>query len=99
MKSIHQEKFEDTKGVGNQKPLMKGANNSMSKRTGTNNDLHNTTHKTRNWVTWTPLKTEGTQEGIAASAPPVTPVLILLNDMNIIWYGNHAGPVYVNKYK
>jgi hypothetical protein len=27
----------------------------------------------------------------------VTPVVLLLNDTNIIWYGNHVGQQYIRK--
>jgi hypothetical protein len=48
-------------------------NTTMVKRR-TNNDLQNTMHKTIDWGTRTPLKTE-----LSVPAPLVTPVVLLLN--------------------
>jgi len=48
----------------------------MAKRT--NNDLQNITRKTNDRATRISLKT----------APRVTPVVLLLNYANFIWYGN-----------
>jgi hypothetical protein len=41
-----QEKFEDIKGVIRNAVNQKGTDNAMDKRKGTDNDLHNTSHKT-----------------------------------------------------
>jgi hypothetical protein len=50
-------------------------------------DLQNTTHKPKHRAIRTPLKpgvNSGAPEGIAVSAPLVTPVVLLLSDTNII---------------
>ena len=66
--------------------------------TRTNNDLQNTTQKTIDWTTRTPLKpgmNTGALEGLATSAPLMTPVVLLLKQHeHIIWYGNRAGHQY-----
>jgi len=36
----------------------------------------------------------GTPEGLTIPAPHVTSVVLLLNDTNIIWYGNRVGHQY-----
>ncbi len=36
----------------------------------------------------------GASEGLAVSAPHVTPVVLLLNDATIIWHGNRVGHQY-----
>jgi hypothetical protein len=53
----------------------------------TNNDLQNSTQKTKDRATRVPLKTEGNAgapEGLAVHVPHVTPVVLQLNDTNII---------------
>jgi hypothetical protein len=50
-----------------------------------NNDLQNITQKIQDWATRTPLKT-GNELMFSGSASLVTPVVLLLNDTNIIWY-------------
>jgi hypothetical protein len=37
----------------------------------------------------------GVPEGLTVSAPHVTPVIVLLNLTNIIWYRNRVGHQYV----
>ena len=37
----------------------------------------------------------GAPERLAVPAPLVTPVMLLLNDMNIIWYGNSVEHQYI----
>ena len=57
-----QEKFEYTKGVIKSRKSKKNRQyNDQRKRT--NNDLQNTTHKTKNRATRTPLKTQMRLEG------------------------------------
>ena len=54
---------------------------------GTNNNLQNTTHKTKDRVTRSPLKTGGEpkcSERVSSLTPHVTPVMFLLNNTNII---------------
>jgi len=67
----------------------------MTKRT--KHDLQIDIQKTKDRATSTPLKqglNSGALEGLSVPAPHVTPVLLLLNDTNIIWYGNHVGCQY-----
>jgi hypothetical protein len=54
------------------------------------NDLQNTTPKTKDWATRILLKIGG----LPIQAPLLTPVVLLLNDMNIIWQGNCVGQQY-----
>ena len=42
-----------------------------------------------------PGVTSGVPKRLAVPAPPVTPVMLMLNDMNIIWYENCVGHQYV----
>jgi len=63
----------------------------MKKEKRTNNDLQNITQKTQNQATLIPLKpgvNSCAPEGLAVPAPHATPVVLLLNDTNIIWYEN-----------
>ena len=56
----------------------------------TENDLQNL-HRKVDWVKETSQKTEVNSvapEGLAVPASQVTPVVLLLSDKNIIWYGN-----------
>jgi hypothetical protein len=60
------------------------------------NDLQNTTLKTKNRETRTPLKTGmGVNscglKGLAIPAALVTTVVLMLSDTNIIWYENGVG--------
>jgi hypothetical protein len=57
----------------------------------TNNDLQNITQKTKDRATRSPIKTGGAPKGLAVPAPLVTPVVLLLNNTNIVWYGNWVG--------
>ena len=50
------EEFEDTKGLSS---VNRRSDNTMTKRKSTNNDLQNTTQKTKDRVTQIPLKTVG----------------------------------------
>ena len=62
-----------------------GADSTVTKRT--NNDLQNITQKTEDRATQTELKTGGElmcSWRVAGPAPYVTPVVLLLNDTNII---------------
>ena len=58
---LYQEEFEDTKGViricKSKKDRQYNGRKNKCKRT--NDDLQNITHKTKDWVTGTPLKTGG----------------------------------------
>ena len=56
-----QEEFEDTKVVIRIRKSKKDRqhNGQKKKDKGTNNDLHNSTHKTKDQITRTPLKTRG----------------------------------------
>jgi hypothetical protein len=59
----------------------------MTKRNRTNNDLQNIIQKTKDRATGTSLKTgmnSCAPGGLAVSTPHVTPVVLLLNDTNII---------------
>ena len=63
------------------------------------NDLQNTTLKIKDREIRTPLKTwVGVNwcdvKGLVIPAALVTPVVSLLNDTNIIWYGNGVGNHY-----
>ena len=61
------------------------------------NDLQNIKQNTKDRATRTLQKSgvnSGTQEGLAVPAPRVTPVVLLLNDTNIIWYRNRIGHQY-----
>ena len=62
-------------------------NHDMSDIMDNDSDLQNTTHKPNHRAIRTPLKprvNSGAPEGLAVSAPLVTPVVLLLNDTNII---------------
>jgi len=72
----------------------------MYKRT--NNDLQNTTHKTKDRATRSPLKPgvdTGAPEGLAVPVPLVTPIMLLLNDTNIIGYGKRLSTLIVTVLK
>jgi len=59
----------------------------VTKGKRTNNDLRNITQKTKDRAIRTPIKpgvNSGAAEGLAVPVPHVTPVVLLLNDMNII---------------
>ena len=60
----------------------------MDKRKRTNNDLQNTTQEIKDWALQTG-ENSGAPEKLAVHVPPVTP--IMLNDKNIVWYGNRIG--------
>ena len=63
----------------------------------TNNNLQNITQKTKDSATRTPQKYGGElrfPERLAVPAPLVTPVVLMLNDTNIICNGNHDGHQY-----
>ena len=65
----------------------------MTKQKRTNNDLQNTTQKTKDRATQTPLNTgvkSGTPDIVLVPAPHATPVVLLLNDTNIFRYGNRV---------
>ena len=58
--SVNKKQFEDTKGVIRiRKSKDRQHNGQKKKDKRTNNDLQNTTHKTKDRVTRTPLKTVG----------------------------------------
>ena len=73
----------------NQKPnIEEGQTIQCRKQKGqmTNNDIQNTTHKTKDWATRIPLKTgvnSGAPEGSAVSTPLVVPVVLLL--LRALW--------------
>jgi len=73
----------------------------MAKRKGikrTDNELLNTTQKTKEWATRTPLKSEVNlciSEASTILSPNMTSVVLLLNDMDIIWDGNYVWHQYV----
>jgi hypothetical protein len=62
----------------------------MGKRKRTNNDLQNTTQEIKDWALQTG-ENSGAPEMFAVPVPPVTPIMLLLNDKNIVWYGNRIG--------
>ena len=74
----------------------------MKREKETSNDPQNITQKTEDWET---LSTNTgvnscAPEGQPVPAPIVSPVVLLLKDTNILWYGNYASkPVYVIKCK
>jgi hypothetical protein len=56
--------------------------------------IYKTPHNTKDWATRTPQKTEvnsGVPERQPAPVPLVAPVVLMLNDTKIIWYGNRVG--------
>jgi hypothetical protein len=56
------------------------------------NDLQNTKQKARNSATTNKNQRELTCSGkLADRAQPVPPIVLVLKDTNIIWYGNHVG--------
>jgi hypothetical protein len=57
--------------------------NNQSK--GINDDLQNTTQKTKDWATRTPLRCCGR---VDSSCSTCDTGMLQLNDTNIIWYGN-----------
>ena len=63
-RSANLEEFEDTKGVIRIRKSKKERQHNDNKKQNnmTNNDLQNTTQKTKERATRTPLKTEGTHE-------------------------------------
>jgi hypothetical protein len=69
----------------------------------TSNDPQNTTQKTKDWATRTPSKHIGElvfSGRVCSSCSMVAPVVLLLNDTNVIWFGNRVLTlVYVNKHK
>ena len=85
--------------TSNQKPQIEGqTDNKTTKRKRKNKDPHTTTQKTKDQATRTPLKPEvnwDASEGLAVPARPATPVVLLLNDTNIIWYYNCVGHLYM----
>lgn len=54
----------------------------------TTNKLQNTTQEIKDWALQTG-ENSGAPEKLAVHVPPVTP--IMLNDKNIVWYGNRIG--------
>ena len=59
----------------------------MAKRKRTNNNLQSNTQKTKDRAARTPLKpglNSDASEGLTIPDPLVTPVMLLLNGMNII---------------
>jgi hypothetical protein len=59
----------------------------MTKDKRTNNDLQNTTQKTKDRATRTPLKSginPGAPGGLTVPVPLVTPIVLLLKDTDII---------------
>jgi hypothetical protein len=84
---------EDTKG-GNKRLLIKGDTIKWSKEKGQNDKQWSTKHYTENkrLENMDPTKKPGVKsEGQASPAPPVTPVMLLIKDTNIMWYENHFG--------
>jgi hypothetical protein len=76
--------YEDTKGIIR---IRKFEGRKTQKGKGTNNDLQNTTQKTKDQVIRTLIKVgvnSSSPEGLAIPAPLVTPVVLLLNDTNVI---------------
>lgn len=59
----------------------------MKKDKSTNNDLQNIAQKMKHWATQTSLKTGMNlcaQEGLSVPDPLVAPVMLLLNETNIV---------------
>ena len=84
------EKLEDTKGVARRRMLKKNKQYNDQK---TNNDLQNNAQKTKKkqhghhqklWMN------SGAPELLSVPAPHVTPVLLLINDTNIIIVIKHT---------
>ena len=75
----------------------------MAKRKGTKEQtiIYKTLHRKVKIELHEPhLKPEvnsGVSEGLEVPAPHVTPIVLLLNDTSIIWYGNLDEQLYVNK--
>jgi hypothetical protein len=66
-------------------PVHRRTDNTMAKRKRTNNDLQNTTQKTKDRVSRTPLKpvlNSGAPERYAVPAPLVAPVVKIYNQRN-----------------
>ena len=58
--NMHVRKFKDTKGViRSYKSKDRQHNGQRNKAKRTNNDLQKIMQKTKDWITWTPLKTRG----------------------------------------
>ena len=90
---------QDTKGVirSRESKKVRQHNDQKKKDKRINNDLQNITQKIKDRATQILLKprvNSGGPEGLAVSLPHATAILLLLNDTNIIWYGNHAGHQY-----
>jgi len=85
---LTQEEFEDTEVVIRiRKSKNRQHNGQKKKHKRTNNNLQNTTRKTKDRETRTTLKTgvnSGAPEGLALAVPLVTFVVLLLSDTNII---------------
>ena len=67
-------------------------NGQKKKDKRTNNHIQNSTQKTKDQATRTPLKpgmNSSAPEMLGVLAPLVTPVVLLLKDTNIIWHGKH----------
>ena len=76
--------YEDTKGIIR---IRNFEGRKTQKGKGTNNDLQNTTQKTKDQAIRTLIKAEvnsSSPEGLAIPAPLVTPVVLLLKDTNNI---------------
>jgi len=88
------EKYEYTKGVIRSRKSKKYTqyNGQTKNHKRRNIDLYQTTQKTESH--WKPEVDSGVPEELAIPARHVTPVMLLLSDTNIIWYGNHMGHEY-----
>jgi len=82
------EEFEDTKEV-----IKRRLDNTMTKRkrdNRTNNDLQNATQKIKDLARRIQLKTQGefrcSGRVSSSCSPHVVPIVLLLNDTNILWY-------------
>jgi hypothetical protein len=65
----------------------------MANRKGTNNDLQNTTQKTKDWSTWTNKKTVGELMSSRIPAPLVASVMLLSSDLVISQEWGKGGTV------
>jgi hypothetical protein len=88
---------EDTKGVLSSCILNKERQYNGQKKKIPKNKQWSTKHQTKDWAAWNPLISESDRrcsEGVSSPAQHVTPVLLVLNHTNTIWYGNRVGQQY-----
>jgi hypothetical protein len=97
-----QEKFEDTKEVIRSHQSNKTDNTMAKRKRSKENDLQNTTQKTKDWATRTPLKTGDEHRcsgrlSSSCSTSGIRPVTVK-RDTSLLLLISCRTTVYVNKY-